>query len=142
MNSRFNFKKFILTTLIVSIWINLSEVFRYFVIVMPRTREHLSMVPGVAPMNWGVFAIWGVWDTLLTALVVFMYWLVAQRFGNNSKSAMLAGTTSWLFFFVLFWVGLVNMGLTSVSLAAIALPLAWLEMVVASWIASRLYARA
>ena len=142
MNSRFNFKKFILTTLIVSIWINLSEVFRYFVIVMPKTREHLSMVPGVAPMNWGVFAIWGVWDTLLTALVVFMYWLVAQRFGNNSKSAMLAGTTSWLFFFVLFWVGLVNMGLTSVSLAAIALPLAWLEMVVASWIASRLYARA
>jgi hypothetical protein len=37
---------------------------------MPGTREHLSMVPGVAPMDWGVFAVWGVWDTILTGYVV------------------------------------------------------------------------
>ena len=142
MATEFNLKKFILTTLVVSIWINLSEVFRYFAIVMPKTREYLSIVSGVAPMDWGVFAIWGVWDTILTALVVFVYWLVAQRFGNNLRSVVLAGTTSWMFFFLLFWVGMVNMALSSVSLVAIALPLAWLEMVVASFIASKLYARA
>ena len=141
MTTHFSPKKFILTTLIVSIWINLSEVFRYFVIVMPKTREYLSMIPGVAPMDWGVFAIWGVWDTILTALVVFMYWLVAQRFGDNLRSVILAGTISWMFFFLLFWVGMINMALSSVSLAAMVLPLAWLEMVVASYIASKLYLR-
>ena len=141
MTADFSSKKFILITLIVSIWINLSEVFRYFVIVMPKTREYLAMVPGVAPMDWAVFALWGIWDTILSALVVFVYWLVAQRFGNNLRSVVLAGTTSWMFFFLLFWIGMVNMALSSVSLAAIALPLAWLEMMVASYLASRLYAR-
>ena len=142
VTANFSPKKFVLVALVVSIWINLSEVFRYFVIVMPKTRKYLSMVPGVAPMDWGVFAIWGIWDTLLSALVVFVYWLVAQRFGNNLKSVVFAGTTSWLFFFLLFWVAMVNMALSSVALAAIALPLAWIEMVIASYIASKLYAHA
>jgi hypothetical protein len=140
MTTDFNLKKFILTTLIVSIWINLSEVFRYFVIVMPKTREYLSMVPGIAPMNWSVFASWGVWDTILTGLVIFVYWLVAQRFGNNRMSAVLAGTISWMLLFVLFWLAMINMALAPVEIALIALPLAWFEMIVASWISSKLYA--
>lgn len=138
----FSLRKFVLATLIVSIWINLSEVFRYFVIVLPKTREYLAMVPGVAPMDWGVFAIWGLWDTVLTVLVVFMYWLVAQRFGNNLRSVVLAGMISWMFFFLLFWVAMVNMALAPVALAVIALPLAWLEMMIASYIAFKVHARA
>lgn len=99
------------------------------------------MVPDVAPMDWGVFMIWGVWDTLLTASIVFMFWLVAQTFGNNNRSVLIAGFASWVFFFVLFWGGMYNMSLTPPSLALIALPLALLETVVASFIASRLYAK-
>ncbi len=136
----FNLKQFILTTLIVSIWINISEVFRYFVIVKPLMREYLSMVPGVVPMNWIIFASWDVWDTILTALVVFVYWLVAQRFGNNLTSIVIAATTLWTLFFLLFWLGLINMGLASVSLTFMTLPLAYFEMVVACWILSKLYA--
>ncbi len=139
MPADFNLKQFILTTLIVSIWINISEVFRYFVIVKPLMREYLSMVPGIVPMNWLIFASWSVWDTILTALVVFVYWLVAQRFGSNLMSTFISATTSWALCFLLLWLGLVNMGLSSVSMALIALPLAWLEMVVASLISSKLY---
>ncbi|MEM9165104.1 MAG: hypothetical protein AAGC54_18805 [Cyanobacteria bacterium P01_F01_bin.4] len=91
-------------------------------------------------MNWGVFAIWGLWDMLLTGLTVFMFWLFAQHYGNNLRSALIAGTVSWLFFFVLFWVGMVNMGLAEWSLLVLALSLSWVELVVASFIASRLYA--
>jgi hypothetical protein len=141
MNSNFCPKKFIVTTLIVSIWVNISEVFRFFVIVLPKMREQLSMIPEIGSVSLLSFSIWGIWAEVLTALVVFMFWLIAQRFGNTVRNAILAGTVSWLFFFVLFWVAQVNLGLASVSLAAAALPLAWIEMVVASWIASRLYAR-
>jgi hypothetical protein len=137
----FNIKHFVLTTLIVSIWVNISEVFRYFVIVKPMMQEYLAMLPGAIPMNWTVFAIWGIWDTILTSLVVFIYWLVAQRFGNNLMSTIISATTSWALFFLLFWLGMVNMGLSPISVALIALPLSLLEMIVASWILSKLYAR-
>jgi hypothetical protein len=141
MPTDFNLKQFILTTLIVSIWINISEVFRYFVIVKPMMGEYLSILPGVVPMNWSIFASWGVWDTILTALVVFVYWLVAQRFGSNLMSTFISATTSWALFFLLFWLGLVNMGLSSVSIAFMTLPLALLEMVVACLISSKLYTK-
>jgi hypothetical protein len=137
----FDTKQFILTILIVSIWINISEVFRYFVIVKPMMQEYLAMLPGAIPMNWIVFAIWGIWDTILTTLVVFIYWLVAQRFGNNLMSTVISATTSWALFFLLFWLGMVNMGLSSILIALIALPLSWLEMIVANWILSKLYVR-
>jgi hypothetical protein len=137
----FDTKQFILTILIVSIWIDISEVFRYFVIVKPMMQEYLSMLPGAIPMNWIVFAIWGIWDTILTTLVVFIYWLVAQRFGNNLMSTVISATTSWALFFLLFWLGMVNMGLSPISVALIALPLSLLEMIVANWILSKLYVR-
>lgn len=139
MPRKFDPQQFIATILIVSIWINISEVFRYFVIVKPMLQKYLSILPGVVPMNWPIFASWGVWDTILTIVVVFVYWLVAQRFGNNLMSATLAATTSWTLFFLLFWLGMVNMGLASISIAVIVLPLALLEMVVACLISSKLY---
>ena len=139
MQSAFNTRQFAIVVLLVSIWVNVSEVFRYFIIVMPETRDFLSVVPGVAPMNLSVFAIWGAWDMLLTASTVFMFWLTSQVFGNNYRSVVVAGTMSWVFFFVLFWVAMYNMALAHLSLALKALPLAWLELVVASYIASVLY---
>jgi hypothetical protein len=60
---RFPAKAFLLTCLIVSLWINASEIFRYFLFVMPLTRQTLSMLPDAAPMNLPVFLVWGVWDT-------------------------------------------------------------------------------
>jgi hypothetical protein len=140
-NDKFNFKEFILITLIVSIWINASEIFRYFVIVRPMVQEYLSVIPNVAPMNLFVFSVWGVWDAILTALVVFVYWLVAQSFGHTRKSVILAATTSWLLFFVLFWLAMINMALAPLKLAFFALPLAWFELVIASWIAAKLYSK-
>jgi hypothetical protein len=63
--TKFPLRAFVLTCLIVSLWINASEIFRYFLFVMPMTRETLAMVPDVAPMSLPVFLIWGLWDTLL-----------------------------------------------------------------------------
>jgi hypothetical protein len=137
----FDRRAFIIHMLLVSIWINLSEVFRYFVIVRPDARSFLAALPDALPMNLPVFVIWGIWDTILTAFVVFLFWLVAQVFGNNYRSVLLAGTIGWAGCFLLVWVGFCNMGLASPLLAFKALPLAWFELVVACAIASWLYQR-
>ena len=121
----------VLSGLIATVWINASEVFRYFVFVMPMMREELAMVPNVAPMDWGIFAIWGAWDTLLTIVVVIMSWLVAERFGPGLRSAVWAGFACWCFLFVLFWGAQFNMNLAGPGLVLTALPLALLEMLVA-----------
>jgi hypothetical protein len=139
--TRFPVKAFVLTCLIVSVWVNASETFRYFAFVMPMTREALAVLPGVAPMNWPVFMVWGAWDTLLVVMTVLLYWLYAAQFGASYKSAMIAGTLNWAFFFVLFWLGMFNLRLTSPEIVAITLPLAWLECVVSAAIAYKCFQR-
>jgi hypothetical protein len=121
-SARFPTKAFILTCLIVSIWVNASEVFRYFAFVMPMTRVALHTIPDVAPMSLGVFLIWGAWDTILVAMTMLFYWLYTARFGSSLGSVLAAGTLNWLFFFVLFWLGLMNMRLAESDVLAIALP--------------------
>ena len=130
--------KFLKLVLLTSIWVNISEVFRYFVIVMPAMRKDLSVVPNVAPMDWWVFSIWGIWDTILTAGIVFITWLCFKVYGKSTKTIIIAGTTSWAIFFLLFWIGMVNMNLSKVDLLAYTLPLSWIETTVAAWITIKL----
>lgn len=141
MNQTFVAKDFIAITFLTSIWVNASEVFRYFVLVRPEMHEYLSTVPNVANMNFAIFAIWGLWDTLLTALYVFLFWLCANVFGNNVKSILISGVMSWCFFFLLFWVGMANMNLSNWGYLLIVLPLALIETLIAAYIISRLYSQ-
>ncbi len=138
---QFNLKHFIYITLITSIWINASEVFRYFLFVMDRTKSFFPNKENVAEMNLGIFTIWGVWDTILTTIVVFIFWLYAQIFGNNNRSVFVSGTIVWVSVFVIFWVATANMGLSSWNILLIILPLSWIEIIIGSWIASKLYKR-
>ncbi|MFD2561621.1 hypothetical protein [Aquimarina rubra] len=135
----FRIKQFVIITLLTSIWINVSEVFRYFVLVMPRVQSFFDHKSGIAEMNITIFSIWGFWDMLLSALLVFLFWLYAREFGNRFQSVFVSGTIVWLCVFVIFWVATANMGLSNWSILLITLPLSWLEMVVAAWIASKLY---
>jgi hypothetical protein len=116
------------------IWMNASEVFRYFAFVMPMMRSALAVVPDVAPMSIPVFLIWGVWDTLLIVVTTGFSWLMLERFGPSARVAVAAGTCVWAAVFVLFWVGLWNMNLATPAIMATALPLAWIELVIAALI--------
>jgi len=140
INPNFDLKQFILITLMVSIWINISEVFRYFVFVMPRMKSHFDNITGIAEMNLQIFFIWGIWDTLLTVVLVFVFWLFAKTYGNNFNSVIKSGLFVWLSIFVIFWVATANMGLSNWSILLITLPLSLIEMMVGAWIASKLYA--
>lgn len=125
---------FWLTVLVNAVWINASEVFRYFVFVMPMMREAFPQIEGIAPMNLPVFAIWGAWDAILVLAVTGFVFLFLDRFGNGLLQALVAGSLIWTAIFVILWLGLFNMNIATGAILAIALPLSWLEMVVAALI--------
>lgn len=125
---------FVMSFLLNLVWINASEVFRYFAFVMPMMREAFAAIPEVAPMNLQVFMVWGVWDTILVAAATLIPWMALRTFGGSLRNAVLSGTGVWLAVFGILWLGLYNMNLATPEILGIALPLAWLEMVVASMI--------
>lgn len=138
---KFRLKQFIIVVLITSIWVNASEVFRYFLFVMPMMKDYWKGASqGIAEMDMIIFSIWGLWDTLLTVVLVFIVWLYAQVFGKSTRSIILASTLVWTAVFVIFWVASSNMGLSDWGILLVALPLSWIEMVVGGWISSKLYA--
>lgn len=120
--------------LINALWINLSEVFRYFAFVMPMMREALPALENVAPMSWPVFAIWGLWDTILVFCVTGFVWIYLERFGCGLTNAVLGGSFVWLGIFGILWLGLYNMNLTTLSIVGVALLFSWIELVIAALI--------
>lgn len=121
---------FLLTLAVAFLWLNVSEVFRYFAFVMPMMREAMTTVPDVAPMSVAVFMVWGLWDTVLFGVVGVIAWLFHEKFGGGARNAVIAGTVLWLAIFCVFWLAAYNMNLTVARVPLIALPLAWIEMVV------------
>jgi hypothetical protein len=137
--SGLSIKNFIIISLIVSLWVNASEVFRYFVIVRAEMQSTLAMVPNVASMDFTIFSIWGIWDTLLTMLTVFLYYLFSEKFGRNTSSIIKSAAMSWAFVFVIFWVATANMNLARWAFIPIPLSLALFELVVATFLTNWLF---
>lgn len=128
-------RRAILTALIANtVWINASEVFRYFLFVMPMMRAAFPEVPDIAPMSVSVFLVWGVWDAVLIAVATGAAWLAFDRYGEGWRVALAAGAAVWLAVFVILWLGLYNMNLATPGILAVALPLALVEMVVAAFL--------
>ncbi len=123
-------RSFLIVLMIAYMWLNASEVFRYFAFVMPMTRDAMSSVRDVAPMSYTVFMIWGLWDTLLFGCVTFIAWLFYEKFGGGLRNTLAVGTLLWLAIFCIFWLAAWNMNLTVSRVPLVALPLAWIEMVV------------
>lgn len=105
---------------------------RYVAVVQPLTRAALPAEARAAPMDPSVAALWGLWDMLLVIAATFFVWLYLERFGRGLWRALTAATAMWAGVFVIFWVAVVNMNLLPWSVAAWALPLAWVEMAVAA----------
>ncbi|WP_348675247.1 hypothetical protein [uncultured Abyssibacter sp.] len=135
-------KAFWWALLINAVWINVSEVFRYFAFVMPMMREAFPAEAGVAPMSLPIFLAWGGWDTVLLLVVTGFGWLFLERFGDTLRNALMAATCLWAAVFVLLWLALYNMNLATSAVIAVALPLAWVEQAVAMLIVRRCRVRA
>ncbi len=138
MNS-FNTKRFLFVTLLTSIWINISEVFRYLVFVRQSVKDFFNPKNGIADMGFENILVWGFWDSLLTIVLVLIVWMTCKLLGNNSKSIFIGGSIVWLSVFVIFWVATANMGLCNWNLLYLTLPLSWLEMLAGAWLAMKLF---
>lgn len=129
-HSRFPSRTFWLTAAVASIWVNTSEIIRYFAVVKPIISQDLAIVPGIAPINLPIFLSWMVWDTILIAVGVTITWICLERFGRRLSVALWASVMVWASVFVLLWLGSFNMGVASTRLVVIALPLALFEQLV------------
>jgi len=124
------------------LWINLSEVARYFWVVRPKLQQTFPDQPDIGAMDPAIFAIWGLWDLILILAATGFYWLWLERFGTHWRQVALASTAFSVTIFGLIWLGIANMGLAPIDLLWIALPLAWIEQVIACGIVAWALGRA
>lgn len=113
------------------VWINLSEIARYFWVVRPMLHEAFPGQAQIAPMNWSIFALWGIWDMVLILGATGFFWLWQEKFGTHWRHIVTASLVFTVTIFGLIWLGVANMGLAPYTLLFAALPLAWLEQLVA-----------
>lgn len=113
------------------LWINLSEVARYFLVIRPMLHKSFPDQPEVGAMDWGIFAIWGLWDLILILAATGFYWLWLERFGTRWRQIVMASVAFSGTIFGLIWLGIANMGLAPIDFLFAALPLAWAEQVIA-----------
>lgn len=116
------------------IWINLSEIARYFWVVRPMLHEAFPGQTHIAAMDWSIFALWGIWDMVLIFGATGFFWLWLEKFGSQWQQIVLASLGFTLTIFGLIWLGIANMGLAPYSLLFVALPLAWIEQLIACYI--------
>lgn len=134
MNKIFFSKPFLKTLFVNFLWQNVSEIFRYFIFIMPMMRTAFPQIPDVAPMNLTVFAIWSIWGAILLISQTIFTWTYLEHFGNTLKNAIFIGTLVWLAIFAILWIALYNMNLATLSVIYYALALSWIEMMVSSLI--------
>jgi hypothetical protein len=138
-DSIFPVRKLITISLLASIWQQFSQFLRYLFIVKKEVQTTLSTVPNVAIIDVPIFIIWGLWVTVITLLIVFVHYLYTEKFGRSIYSTLVSGTISWMFFYLLFWVGLAQMNLARWQFVPYVLILAWIETIITVFIADKLF---
>jgi hypothetical protein len=122
-------KKSILSILLATIWISISEFVRNEFLVKSFWVEHyksLGLTFPAEPING---AVWGLWS-LLYAIVIF---IISKKF-----SLIQTFLLSWFVGFVLMWVVIGNLNVLPTGILLYAIPLSLLEAFVAAWIIKRL----
>jgi len=141
MEKDFKIKQFVIITLITSIWIHIGEFSRALCVAFPRMKAFFKDKMVLEEMQLSNLLIWLGWDMLLTIILVFIFWLCAQVFGNNQKAIIISSTTTCLSTLGIYWIATVNSGLGDWTTAAILILIAWVELVIGALIASKLYSR-
>ena len=116
------------------VWINISEVARYFGLIKPMLHDAFPDAAHIAAISPGIFASWMIWDTILVLAATGFYWMFARQFGGTVRGVFLSAASFTLTVFGLLWIGLVNMGFVSTGFIWAALPLALIEQIIAAYI--------
>lgn len=117
-----------------TIWINVSEIWRYLVIIKPMLHETFPDRADIAPFTLPIFGLWSIWDTWLVFAATGFFWLYLNWAGSTIRQSLIAATVFTITVFGLLWFGIANMGLAPMRFFWTALPLAWVEQAVAALI--------
>lgn len=120
-----------------AIWINVSGLPRYFLVVKPMLHEAFPDVANIAPVSIPVLLIWGAWTVVFVFASTCFYWICFDRYGASVRTVSIAAVSFTLATIGLTWIGIANMGLAPMILAYAAIPLALAEQLVSAWIVKR-----
>jgi hypothetical protein len=121
--------KQIVSILLATIWISISEFVRNQLLVKSYWTEHYQDLGLTFPSEPVNGAVWGIWS-LLFAITIYII----------AKKATLIKTTllSWFVGFVLMWVVIGNLGVLPYGILVYAVPLSLLEAFIAALIIKKL----
>jgi hypothetical protein len=139
-NQNFRIKQYLITTLITMIPLSIGELLRAELVVIPRMKAFFDDILVYGEMNTAMMALSSLLVVLLSLVLVFTFWLSAKAFGNNAKAIMISATLILISSIAIYWIVNIAIGLGDWGTAFIVLPLAWIEFVIGTWGASRLYA--
>jgi hypothetical protein len=115
----------VLSVLLATIWISISEFIRNQVLFKSYWIAHyqgLGIVFPSAPVNG---AMWGVWSLMFAIAIYYL----AKKFSLLQTTLL-----SWFMAFVMMWVVIGNLGVLPFGLLLFAVPLSLLEAFIAAWI--------
>jgi hypothetical protein len=118
-------KKSLLSVLLATAWISISEFARNQVFFKSYWIDHYGSMGLIFPAEPVNGAVWGVWS-LMFAIAIFIF---SRKF-NLVETTLL----SWFVGFVLMWLVIGNMGVLPFKLLYFAIPLSLLEAFVAAYI--------
>jgi hypothetical protein len=118
-------KKTLLSILLATIWIAVSEFLRNTFFLHFYWIEHYKSLGMIFPEQAINGAIWGVWS-LCFAIAIY---ILHKKFSLLQTSLL-----SWFVGFVLMWLVTGNMGVLPLGILPFAIPLSLLETFVASFI--------
>lgn len=122
-------KKTLLSILLATIWISISEFVRNEFILKNYWVSHYESMGLVFPSEPINGAIWGLWS-LLFAIAIY---IISRKF-STLHTFLLA----WFVGFILMWVVTGNMGVLPFKILLFAVPLSLLEAYLATYIIVRL----
>ncbi len=119
-----------------AIWVNVSGLPRYFFVVKPMLHGAYPDNPDLAPVSFPILASWGIWTIGFVIASTGFYWMYYDRYGNTSRTVLLAALWFTLGTLGLTWLGIVNMGMVPISILFAALSWAFVEQIVSAYIVS------
>jgi len=125
-------KKTVLTILLATIWISISEFVRNEFIVKSYWTKHYEKLGLLFPSKPINGAVWGIWS-LCFAIAIFF---IAKKFTLLQTTFL-----SWFVGFVLMWIVIWNMSVLPIEILLFAVPLSLLEAFLASLIIKMLTKR-
>ena len=117
-----------------ALWVNVSGLPRYFLVVKPMLHAAFPDNPDLAPVSLAILASWGVWTVAFVLVSTGFYWMYFDRYGNTSRNIIIAALWLTLATIGLTWLGIVNMGMVPISILVAAVVWATAEQIVSAFI--------